>query len=197
MAFVTRPRTSGPGVDRSRENLAHGFASISSSLHCLPDQHLLPPGKTFAALDDVVGRGARSRANGVSCRAGRGRPQGHRIPGRCLGPDHLQHAPASARPTTSWPKRSVRDVGVFLARVPLASGLLTGKDEQTDRLRRLRSSFLQPSWRGPSTWARPSPGVDYETGSGLSSKELPRHGPGPAPRWAQMALRWILMFDGG
>ena len=80
-----------------------------------------------------------------------------------------------------------------LARVPLASGLLTGKLTR-------RRTFAADDHRafnrhGESfdvgeTFA----GLDYETGlaagRGAARRSCPR-----APRMAQLALRWILMFD--
>ena len=85
-----------------------------------------------------------------------------------------------------------RDVGV-LARVPLASGLLTGKldressFEPTDH----RSYNRQgASFDVGETFA----GLDYETGLALV-EELRPLCPADATL-AQMALRWILMFEG-
>jgi aryl-alcohol dehydrogenase-like predicted oxidoreductase len=85
-----------------------------------------------------------------------------------------------------------RDVGV-LARVPLASGLLTGKltaataFEPTDHRRYNRHG---ESFDMGETFA----GVDYETG--LAVVEELRSLVPEGATMAQMALRWILMHEG-
>src|SRR5665811_2508235 len=84
-----------------------------------------------------------------------------------------------------------RDVGV-LARVPLASGLLTGKmtkETVFDPADHRRYNRHGESFDVGETFS----GVDYETGLALVD-ELRSLVPGGATL-AQMALRWILMSD--
>jgi aryl-alcohol dehydrogenase-like predicted oxidoreductase len=85
-----------------------------------------------------------------------------------------------------------RDVGV-LARVPLASGLLTGKLTRTSTFEaddHRRFNRHGESFDMGETFA----GVDYETGIEVvdALRELVPQG----ATMAQMALRWILMHDG-
>ena len=85
-----------------------------------------------------------------------------------------------------------RDVGI-LARIPLASGLLTGK--MSERTTFDASDHRSYNRHGEAfdvgeTFA----GVDYEAGLAFV-EELRGLVPGGATM-AQMALRWVLMFDG-
>ncbi len=89
------------------------------------------------------------------------------------------------------PKAKEKNVGV-LARVPLASGLLTGK-------LRLDSKFAQDDHRNFNRHGEAFDvgetfsGVDYETG--LKAVEEIRALLPPGVSMSQFALRWILMFD--
>jgi Predicted oxidoreductases (related to aryl-alcohol dehydrogenases) len=84
-----------------------------------------------------------------------------------------------------------RKVGI-LARVPLSSGMLTGK-------LKAESSFAADDHRAstamglPSTAGRPFSGVDYATG--LQAVEALRKICPQGMSLTQFALRWILMFD--
>ena len=175
-------------TDRSRENL--GVATLDLvQLHCLHPSVYYHP-ETFAALDELVAAGAIARLRRQR-RARGGGPQGDRVPGRRHGPDHLQHVPPA--PGGTVPGRGARrDVGV-LARVPLASGLLTGRMtaathfEPTDH--RLYNREGASFDRG-ETFA----GVDYEMG--LEAVEALRELVPDGATMAQLALRWILMHDG-
>lgn len=92
-------------------------------------------------------------------------------------------------------KAKERKVGI-LARVPLASGLLTGK------LRR-NSKFAADDHRNFNRHGEEFDvgetfsGVDYETGLSVVEqiRALLPDGPQATPSLAQFALRWILMFD--
>jgi aryl-alcohol dehydrogenase-like predicted oxidoreductase len=85
----------------------------------------------------------------------------------------------------------LREVGV-IARVPLASGLLTGKMARATTFsaddHRNYNREGQSFDRG-ETFS----GVDYEVG--LAAVEELRALVAPGTTMAQMALRWILMFD--
>ncbi|HEY3938737.1 MAG TPA: aldo/keto reductase [Bryobacteraceae bacterium] len=84
-----------------------------------------------------------------------------------------------------------KQVGI-LARVPLASGLLTGKFTET-------SQFAEQDHRHFNRYGEAFDmgetfsGVDYETALGAVGEIRPLAPPGVS--MAQFALRWILMFD--
>jgi aryl-alcohol dehydrogenase-like predicted oxidoreductase len=90
-----------------------------------------------------------------------------------------------------FPKARQRQVGI-LARVPLASGLLTGKFSRT-------SSFAQDDHRNFNRHGEEFDvgetfsGVDYEVGL-EAVEEIRELLPGGVPM-SQFALRWILMFN--
>ncbi len=90
-----------------------------------------------------------------------------------------------------FPEAQRRKVGI-LARVPLASGLLTGKmtrdthfeaDDHRNFNRHGESFDMGETFSG----------VDYETG--LAAVEAIKKLVPPGATMAQFALRWILMFD--
>jgi aryl-alcohol dehydrogenase-like predicted oxidoreductase len=85
-----------------------------------------------------------------------------------------------------------RKVGV-LARVPLASGLLTGKLQRDTKFE--ESDHRQFNRHGEAfDVGETFSGVDYETGL-RAVEELKAVCP-PGSSLTQFALRWILMFDG-
>jgi len=110
--------------------------------------------------------------------ARRGGPQGDRIPRRRRRADHLQHSPAAAGrsiPGRGGPSRRRRP-----GRVPLASGLLTGK--MTKGTTFDPSDHRQYNRHGEAfdvgeTFA----GVDYETGLAVATSCA--RSSRPAPRW--------------
>ncbi len=87
-----------------------------------------------------------------------------------------------------------RERGVaVIARVPLASGLLTGK--MTPATTFAPDDHRSYNRRGESfDRGETFSGVDFETG--LAAVEELRQLVPPGATMAQMALRWILMFDG-
>ena len=130
-------------VDRSRDNLGVDALDLVQ-LHCLPTRlyyrPISSPRSTSWSTDrcDRLLRGQR--------REGGGSAQSHRVPGRRDCPDHLQPLPPA--PRRAFPLGgSRRDVGV-LARVPLASGLLTGKLTRDTTFDADDHRRLQPSRRG-------------------------------------------------
>jgi aryl-alcohol dehydrogenase-like predicted oxidoreductase len=175
-------------VDRSRENLRMDCLDLVQ-LHCLPTSIYYQP-ETFAALDDLVAAGAIA-SYGVSVERVEEGLKAIEYPGvasvqiifNMLRQRPADHFLAEARR---------RDVGV-LARVPLASGLLTGKmSSQTAFDASDHRSYNRhgEAFDVGETFA----GVDYETGLAFV-EELRGMVPAGATM-AQMALRWILMFDG-
>ena len=175
-------------VDRSRENLRMDCLDLVQ-LHCLPTSIYYQP-ETFAALDDLVAAGAIA-SYGVSVERVEEALKAIEYPGvasvqiifNMLRQRPADHFLAEARR---------RDVGV-LARVPLASGLLTGKmSRQTAFDASDHRSYNRhgEAFDVGETFA----GVDYD--AGLAFVEELRGMVPAGATMAQMALRWILMFDG-
>ena len=174
-------------VDRSRDNLGMDRLDLIQ-LHCLPTAIYYRP-EIFAALDDLVSADAIA-CYGVSVERVEEGFKAIEFPG--VASVQIIYNIVRQRPAERFLAEAARrDVGV-LARVPLASGLLTGKltketafDESDHR------SFNRhgESFDVGETFA----GVDYETGLALVD-ELRSLVPMGATL-AQMALRWILMSD--
>jgi aryl-alcohol dehydrogenase-like predicted oxidoreductase len=174
-------------LTRSRENL--GIATIDLvQLHC-PPTALYARGEVYAALDDLVSEGVIAHY-GVSV---------ERIDEALTAIEHPGVASVQIifnivrqRPADRFLHEARRrDVGV-IARVPLASGLLTGKlgpestFEPTDHRAYNRHG---EAFDVGETFA----GLDYETGLTLVDglRSLVPEG----ATMAQLALRWILMHD--
>ena len=92
----------------------------------------------------------------------------------------------------SFPRPKQKRVGI-LARVPLASGMLTGKLTRGFAIRHRRPPQLQPPRRSISMWAKPSPAW-ITTPASKPSRKFARWFR-QATSMTQFALRWILMFD--
>jgi len=175
-------------VDRSRDNLRLDRLDLVQ-LHCLPTSVYYRP-EIFAALDDLVAAGAIA-GYGVSVERVEEGLKAIEYPGVAsvqIILNMLRQRPADR----FLAEAKCRDVGV-LARVPLASGLLTGKLSK-------RTAFDASDHRSYNrhgeafdvgeTFA----GVDYDTG--LAFVEQLRDMVPAGATMAQLALRWILMFDG-
>ncbi len=174
--------------DRSRENLGVETLDLVQ-LHCPPTQVYYTP-EVFAALDEMVAEG-RIRNYGVSVEKVEEALKAIEFPG--VASVQIIFNMLRQRPAERFLAEAARrDVGV-LARVPLASGILTGKlrpdssFESTDHRAYNRNG--EAFDRG-ETFA----GVDYATGLEVADalRELVPQG----ATMAQMALRWILMHDG-
>ena len=110
-------------VDRSLKNLEMEPVDLLQ-LHCPhPDVYDRP--EVFGFLDELVKAG-KIRHYGISVESTSEALRGIRYPGRSVGADHLQHAAAEAGRGVLRGGAGRRGVGI-LARVPLASGLLSGK----------------------------------------------------------------------
>ena len=174
-------------VDRSRDNLGVDRLDLVQ-LHCLPTAIYYRP-EIFAALDDLVVAGAIA-AYGVSVERVEEALKAIEFPG--VASVQIIYNMVRQRPAEHFLAEAARrDVGV-LARVPLASGLLTGKlsretvfDESDHR----RFNRHGESFDVGETFA----GVDYETG--LTVVEELRSLVPPGASLAQVALRWILMSE--
>jgi aryl-alcohol dehydrogenase-like predicted oxidoreductase len=183
-----RPEAFAAWIDRSRENLGVDRLDLVQ-LHCPPTDVYYRP-ELFAALDELVDDGAIAHY-GVSVEKVEEALKAIEYPG--VASVQIIFNIVRQRPADHFlAEASRRDVGV-LARVPLASGLLTGKLG--------RESAFEPddhrafnrhgeSFDVGETFA----GLDYETGLDLV-EELRSLVPAGATM-AQLALRWILMWDG-
>jgi aryl-alcohol dehydrogenase-like predicted oxidoreductase len=157
-------------------------------LHCPPTEVYYWP-EVFEVLDDLVSAG-KLRYYGVSV---------EKVEEALKAIEHpnvqtvqiifnmFRHRPAEL----FFPQARARRVGI-LSRVPLASGLLTGKMradtafEETDHRRYNR---LGQAFDVGETFS----GVPYEVG--LEAVEQLRPLVPEGATMAQMALRWVLMFD--
>jgi aryl-alcohol dehydrogenase-like predicted oxidoreductase len=175
-------------VDASRERLGMEKLDLIQ-LHCPPTPVFYSP-ETFAALDDLVGDG--SIANyGVSVEKVEEALKAIEFPG--VATVQIIYNIMRERPADRFlAEAKRRDVGV-LARVPLASGMLTGKMTKATTFQ--STDHRQFNRHGESfdvgeTFA----GVDYD--AGLAFVEELRGLVPAGATMAQMALRWILMNEG-
>ena len=183
-----RPEAFRAWIDRSRENLGLDRLDLVQ-LHCPPTDVYYRP-ELFAALDELVSGGAIAHY-GVSVEKVEEAQKAIEYPG--VASVQIIFNIVRQRPADRFlAEARRRDVGV-LARVPLASGLLTGK--------LTRSTAFEPddhrafnrhgeSFDVGETFA----GLDYETGLDLVEALRPLVPTGAT--LAQLALRWILMSDG-
>jgi aryl-alcohol dehydrogenase-like predicted oxidoreductase len=173
---------------RSRENLGLDRLDLVQ-LHCPPTQVYYQP-ELFAACDQLVADGAVAHY-GVSVEKVEEAIKAMQYPG--VASVQIIFNMVRQRPADRFLAEAVEaDVGV-LARVPLASGLLTGKYDRT-------STFAADDHRNYNrhgaafdvgeTFA----GLDYE--SGLEFVAALRELVPDGVTTAQLALRWILMHRG-
>jgi aryl-alcohol dehydrogenase-like predicted oxidoreductase len=174
-------------VDRSRENLGQETLDLVQ-LHTLPPATYYDSA-VFEALDDLVSRGD-IRAYGVSVERVEEGLKAIEWPN--LATVQIIFNVFRQRPTELFFARAAsKDVGIIV-RVPLASGLLTGK---------LRSGTVFPADdhrrfnRGGEAFdvGETFAGVPFERG--LEAVEAVRRYVPESVTMAQFALRWILMFD--
>ncbi|HYO42036.1 MAG TPA: aldo/keto reductase [Candidatus Limnocylindrales bacterium] len=175
-------------ADRSRENLGVDTLDLVQ-LHCPPPQVLYMP-EVFEALDELVADGTMA-AYGVSVEKVEEAQKA--IEFRGVATIQIIFNMFRQRPAERFLAEAARrDVGV-LARVPLASGLLTGKLTAASTFaaddHRLFNRQGEEFDRG-ETFA----GVDFQTGLEVV-EELKRLVPEGATL-AQAALRWILQHEG-
>jgi aryl-alcohol dehydrogenase-like predicted oxidoreductase len=175
-------------TDRSRENLGMERLDLVL-LHCPPTQLYYQP-EVFEALDELVAAGAIANY-GVSVERVEEALKAIEYPG--VAAVQIIYNIVRQRPADRFLAEAARrDVGV-LARVPLASGLLSGKltrDSVFDETDHRHYNRHGESFDVGETFA----GVDYETGLAFVEELRPLVPEG----WtlAQLALRWILMADG-
>jgi aryl-alcohol dehydrogenase-like predicted oxidoreductase len=175
-------------VERSLKNLATETIDLLQ-LHCPPTEVYYRP-EVFGILDDLVAAG-KLRYYGVSV-------ENPEQALKAISYPHLQsvqiifnmfrHRPAEV----FLAEARKRQVGV-LARVPLASGMLTGKMRRDTKFE--SNDHRQFNRHGEAfDVGETFSGVDYETGL-HAVEELKAVCP---PGWTltQFALRWILMHEG-
>jgi aryl-alcohol dehydrogenase-like predicted oxidoreductase len=174
-------------VGRSLDNLGVDTVDLLQ-LHCPPTDVFYMP-ETFAALDEMMDDGM-IRCYGVSVEKVEEALKAIEYPN--VMTVQIIFNMFRQRPAGLFFREALaRQVGI-LARVPLASGLLTGKMRPETEF--AASDHRNYNRQGDAfdvgeTFA----GVPYEVG--LEAVErLREHVPGGATM-AQMALRWILMFD--
>jgi aryl-alcohol dehydrogenase-like predicted oxidoreductase len=174
-------------IDRSLANLRVEALDLVQ-LHCPPTDVYYDQG-LFAGLDDMVRRG-KIRHYGVSVERVEEAMKAIEYPG--VESVQIIFNMFRQRPAELFFREAQRrDIGVIV-RVPLASGLLTGKMSSS-------TTFATDDHRNYNrhgeafdvgeTFA----GIDYETGL-AAVEELKTLVPAGATM-AQLALRWILMFD--
>ena len=175
-------------TERSRDNLGVERLDLVQ-LHCLHPSIYYSP-EHFEALDELVKAGVIANY-GVSVERVEEALKAIEFPG--VATVQIIFNIVRQRPAERFlAEAKRRDVGV-LARVPLASGLLTGKMSKATTFD--PSDHRQYNRHGESfDVGETFSGVDYETG--LEFVEELRSLVPEGATMAQMALRWILMFDG-
>lgn len=174
-------------IERSLKNLETDCLDLVQ-LHCPPTPVYYRP-EVFAVLDDLVKAG-KIRYYGVSVEKVEEALKAIEYPG--VQSVQIIFNMLRLRPIDLFfPEAKRRKVGI-LARVPLASGLLTGKMSRQTAFaaddHRNFNRYGQSFDRG-ETFA----GVDYDTG--LDAVEAFKKLVPSGATMTQLALRWILMFD--
>ena len=181
------PQNLNNWIDRSRKNLDTDCLDLVQ-LHCPPtDLYYMP--EVFGILDDMVKAG-KIRYYGVSVEKVEEALKAIEYPNVQTVQvifNMFRHRPSEL----FFPEAKRRRVGI-LARVPLASGLLTGKmsrDSQFASDDHRNFNRHGESFDRGETFS----GVDFESGLQAVEDIAPLVPPGMT--MAQFALRWILMFD--
>jgi len=174
-------------VERSLRNLKTEALDLLQ-LHCPPTEVFYTP-EVFGLLDDLVKQG-KVRYYGVSVEKVEEGLKAIEYPG--VQSVQLIFNIFRQRPAELlFPGAKRRRVGI-IARVPLASGMLTGKmarDTQFSPNDHRQFNRHGEAFDRGETFS----GVDFETG--LQAVEELRPLVPPGATMAQLALRWILMFD--
>jgi aryl-alcohol dehydrogenase-like predicted oxidoreductase len=174
-------------VERSLKNLETDALDLLQ-LHCPPTEVYYKP-EVFGILDDLVKQG-KIRYYGVSVEKVEEALKAIEYPG--VQTVQIIFNIFRQRPAALFFSEAKRRRVGILARVPLASGLLTGKmtrESTFDADDHRQYNRHGESFDRGETFA----GVDYETG--LQAVNELRSLVPPGATMAQFALRWILMFD--
>lgn len=174
-------------IERSLKNLATDCLDLVQ-LHCPPTEVYYRP-EVFGVLDELVQAG-KIRYYGVSVEKVEEALKAIEYPG--VQSVQIIFNMFRLRPAELFFEQAKkRKVGI-LARVPLASGMLTGK--MTAQTTFAADDHRQFNRRGESfDVGETFSGVEYETGL-RAVEEIRKLVPENATM-AQFALRWILMFD--
>lgn len=181
------PENIEPFIDRSLRNLAVDSLELVQ-LHCPPTDVYYNP-ELFAGMDTLVAKG-KIQHYGVSVERVEEALKAIEYPG--VETVQIIFNMFRHRPAELFFEQAIkRNIGVIV-RVPLASGLLTGKmskntsfsDDDHRKYNRHGEAFDVGE-----TFA----GMDFETG--LTAVEEFRDLVPEGATMAQLALRWILMFD--
>jgi aryl-alcohol dehydrogenase-like predicted oxidoreductase len=157
-------------------------------LHCPPTEVYYRP-EVFLALEDLVAAG-KIRFYGVSVERVEEALKAIEYPG--VQSVQIIFNPFRLRPAELFFKEALRRQVAVIARVPLASGMLSGRYAAT-------TTFPADDHRAFNRQGamfdrgETFSGVDYETG--LAAVEELRPLVPPGATLAQFALRWILSFD--
>jgi len=174
-------------IERSLKNLKTDALDLVQ-LHCPPTEVYYRP-EVFGVLDDLVQQG-KLRNYGVSVEKVEEALKAIEYPN--VKTVQIIFNIFRQRPAELFFEQArKRKIGI-LARVPLASGLLTGKMKPGTKFE--TSDHRQYNRHGESfDRGETFSGVDYQTGLEAVEqiKRLVPHGMSPT----QFALRWILMFD--
>jgi aryl-alcohol dehydrogenase-like predicted oxidoreductase len=174
-------------VERSLKNLETDCLDLVQ-LHCPPTEVYYRP-EVFAALDDLMAAG-KIQYYGVSVEKVEEALKAIEYPN--VQTVQIIFNMFRLRPAELFFQQAIRRQVGILARVPLASGMLTGKLHAD-------SSFSADDHRNFNRYGQSFDrgetfsGVDYDTGLQALSELLPLVPAGAT--MAQLALRWILMFD--
>ena len=174
-------------VERSLKNLQTECLDLVQ-LHCPPTEVYYRP-EVFAALDDLVREG-KIQFYGVSVEKVEEALKAMEYPG--VQSIQIIFNMFRQRPMELFFPEALRRRVAILARVPLASGLLTGKmTRQTQFAADDHRNFNRhgEAFDMGETFS----GVDYETG--LQAVDRLRALVPQNATLAQLALRWILMFE--
>jgi aryl-alcohol dehydrogenase-like predicted oxidoreductase len=174
-------------IERSLKNLAAETIDLLQ-LHCPPNDVYYNP-EVFQVLEDMVAAG-KLRYYGVSVKSPEEALKAMDYPG--VQSVQIIFNMFRHRPSELFFEQAKKCRVGILARVPLASGLLSGKLTRATKFE--ADDHRQFNRRGEAfdvgeTFA----GVDYETG--LAAVEEVKAVCPPGMSLAQFALRWILMFD--
>ncbi|WP_158814069.1 aldo/keto reductase [Methylocapsa sp. S129] len=173
-------------IDRSLKNLAVDTLDLVQ-LHCPPTDIYYHP-EVFGHLDDLVTQG-KIRSYGVSVERVEEALKAIEYPG--VQSVQIIFNIFRQRPAETFFELAARKKVAIIARVPLASGLLSGKFRADTRFE--DSDHRQFNRKGEAfDVGETFSGVPYEVGLAAVEKIRPLVGDAAM---AQFALRWILMFD--
>jgi aryl-alcohol dehydrogenase-like predicted oxidoreductase len=173
-------------IENSLRNLGAGVIDLMQ-LHCPPINVYNP--EVFGILDDLVKQG-KIRYYGVSVERIAEAEKAIEYPG--VQSVMIIFNIFRQRPAEGFFREAKRRGVGIIARVPLASGMLTGKMTPTTTFSRDDHRTFNRQGQAFDRGETFS-GVEFETGLG-AVEELRPLVP-PTATMAQMALRWILMFD--